>query len=88
MHAWKNDAECFILPPICKVSLTDLSTSQFIYTLDEVLIWSGFMTDSLIAGLFHFQLSNCSKDKQACRKKFGDLQIICKSSFRAGLTRH
>lgn len=28
------------------VSLTDLSTSQFIYTLDEVLIWSGFMTFS------------------------------------------
>lgn len=85
MHAWKNDTECFTLPPICKVSLTDLSTSQFIYTLDEVLIWSRYMAVSTQSC---FQISNWSKDKHARRKKFGDLQIICKSSFWAGLTRH
>lgn len=51
---------------------------------DEILIWSGIMTLSLLVCSF----SNGEKDEQTCMKKSGDLQIICKLSFQAGLAKH
>lgn len=100
MHAGENDAEYFILalilekkrcllvsfimkPLICNVS--HWSISQFI----SWMMRSFYGPVSWLS--LHFivcSFSNEEKDEHTCMKKFGDLRIICKPLFQAGLAEH